>query len=112
MNHLTKMQPNSRRICSEQCGFVEGTAALRFPRQDPSSAAKLLCASQEPEREQGNPQGSQRGVPEESPAGIPGTRRQGRRMEEPPSAQKPVVDLTKYQRHRLHHPPLAWTDPP
>lgn len=50
MNHLTKMQPNSRRICSEQCGFVEGTAALCFPRQDPSSAAKLLCASQEPER--------------------------------------------------------------
>lgn len=42
MNHLTKMQPNSRRICSEQCGFVEGTAALCFPRQDPSSAAKLL----------------------------------------------------------------------
>lgn len=36
------MQPNSRRICSEQCGFVEGTAALCFPRQDPSSAAKLL----------------------------------------------------------------------
>lgn len=50
MNHLTKMQPNSRRICSEQCGFVEGTAVLRFPRQDPSSAAKLLRASQEPAR--------------------------------------------------------------
>lgn len=53
MNHLTKMQPNSRRICSEQCGFVEGTAALRFPRQDPSSAAKLLRASQKPERRGG-----------------------------------------------------------
>lgn len=77
MNHLTKMQPNSRRICSEQCGFVEGTAALRFPRQDPSSSAKLLCASQEPEHEQGDSQGSQMGAPEESPAGIPGTRRQG-----------------------------------
>lgn len=30
-------------------------------------------------------------------------------MEETPSAQKPVVDLTKYQRHWPHHLPLAWT---
>lgn len=57
MNHLTKMQPDSGWICSEQCGFVEGTTALRFPRQD--LAAQPSCST--PARNQGSG-----GSPEES----------------------------------------------
>lgn len=57
MNHLTKMQPDSGWICSEQCGFVEGTTALCFPRQDP--AAQPSCST--PARNQGSG-----GSPEES----------------------------------------------
>lgn len=57
MNHLTKMQPDSGWICSEQCGFVEGTTALCFPRQDP--AEQPSCST--PARNQGST-----GSPEES----------------------------------------------
>lgn len=57
MNHLTKMQPDSVWICSEQCGFVEGMTVLCFPRQDP--AAQPRCST--PARNQGSG-----GSPEES----------------------------------------------
>lgn len=57
MNHLTKMQPDSGWICSEQCGFVEGTTVLCFPRQDP--AVQPSCST--PARNQGSG-----GSPEES----------------------------------------------
>lgn len=50
LNHLKKMHPDPGRICREQCGFVERTAALHFLRQDcdqrPSSA--LQTPSLEP----------------------------------------------------------------
>lgn len=73
MNHLTKMQPDSGWICSEQCGFVEGTTALCFPRQDP--AAQPSCST--PARSQGSG-----GSPEES---------LGWGWRKPPGAQEPVV---------------------
>lgn len=103
MNHLTKMQPNSRRICSEQCGFVEGTAALRFPRQDPSSAAKLLRASQDPARPGRR---ARRTAQLRSPG--PG----GRGTEETLGAYRPALGPPQTPTApSLHHPPLlplAW----
>lgn len=117
MNHLTKMQPNSRRICSEQCGFVEGMAALRFPRQDPNGAAKLLCASQEPARRGGRAAGMAEGSPRGDPGGDRWVeeaglrdrvlRCSGTRSWTSPNANDPVGCVTHCSCHRLGQPPAA-----
>lgn len=93
MNHLTKMQPDSGWICSEQCGFVEGTTALCFPRQDP--AAQPSCST--PARNRGSG-----GSPEES-LGQGGWARDGETPRCPrisshtsPNANAPIGLLTHH----------------
>lgn len=99
MNHLTKMQPDSGWICSEQCGFVEGTTALRFPRQDPAAQP----SSSTPARNQGSG-----GSPEQTlgrggcvrDGENPGCPRISSQMPVPPlalSPAAPAADLGKHQ---------------
>lgn len=108
MNHLTKMQPDSGWICSEQCGFVEGTTALCFPRQDP--AAQPSCST--PARNQGSG-----GSPEESlgqggwarDGGTPGC--PGTTSQTCPNANGPIGLVTHHSCCRPGQP-AAWEPRP